>query len=148
MKKPIQISIPTPCHENWAAMTPADKGRFCASCQKNVRDFTRSSDREIVSAFAKDKDLCGRFRQTQLDRDLIVTTEKNTIWIVASAAVLGFIGLGTNYSVAQTVPAQNSANRRHYVGKPQRQNLLLLPVRSLKIWGHFLASVYLIKDHN
>lgn len=101
MKKPLRISIPDPCHQEWEKMTPVAKGRFCDSCQKKVIDFSRSSDREIVRAFAKDENLCGRFLDTQLDRDLIVTTEKNSWWIAASAAVLSLM-TGTIEAVAQT----------------------------------------------
>ena len=103
MKKPIQISIPTPCHENWDAMTPADKGRFCASCQKTVFDFTSSSDREIASILKNTTNACGRFRATQLDRDLVVPKEKSTIWMAASAAVVSFLTIG-NHSVSAQTP--------------------------------------------
>jgi hypothetical protein len=102
MKKPIQISIPTPCHENWEAMTPADKDRFCASCQKTVIDFSNATDREIAALYKKDKNTCGRFRADQLDRDLVIPKEKNSIWMAASAAIISFIGLGTHDVVAQT----------------------------------------------
>ncbi|AWH85491.1 hypothetical protein HYN59_10340 [Flavobacterium album] len=109
MKKPVQISIPTPCHENWSAMTPADKGRFCGMCQKNVHDFTRSSDREIASAFANEPDLCGRFLPSQLERELSVTQEKSPVWS-AAAAVLAMMALGTTEMAAQTpVPTEQSS---------------------------------------
>ncbi|WP_181369419.1 carboxypeptidase-like regulatory domain-containing protein [Flavobacterium album] len=82
-------------------MTPSDKGRFCASCQKNVRDFTLSSDREIASAFAKGINLCGRFLPSQLDRELSVSQEKSPVWS-AAAAILAMMSLGTLGVSAQT----------------------------------------------
>lgn len=101
MKKPIQITIPIPCHENWQQMTVIDKGKFCASCEKKVFDFTNSSDREIASVLKKTNNSCGRFRSSQLNRDLIVPTEKSTLWIAASAAVISFLTIGTNRVLAQ-----------------------------------------------
>jgi len=53
MKKQIQLSIPTPCHEDWDKMNPVEKGRFCDSCQKKVIDFSNMSDREIATFFKK-----------------------------------------------------------------------------------------------
>ncbi|MEL1243070.1 carboxypeptidase-like regulatory domain-containing protein [Flavobacterium sp. DGU11] len=102
MKKPIQISIPTPCHENWANMSPTDKGRFCASCQKTVRDFTQASDREIVEALKTGIHACGRFRASQLGRDLVIPKEKSKFWAAASAAAISLLVLGTNEVSAQT----------------------------------------------
>jgi hypothetical protein len=103
MKSKIQISIPTPCHENWQNMTVVDKGRFCASCRKNVIDFTKSSDREIVKAFDTNNNVCGRFNDSQLNRDLFVPKEKNTIWIAAASGVLAFLGLGEHKIYAQQI---------------------------------------------
>lgn len=33
------LHIPTPCHENWDAMTPTGKGRHCATCDHQVIDI-------------------------------------------------------------------------------------------------------------
>jgi len=101
MHKPVQITIPTPCHEKWDEMTPTDKGRFCAAYQKNLIDFTKASDREIVQTINSNKNLCGRFSPSQLDRDLIVFKEKNTAWTAIAAGVITFITLGLNKSTAQ-----------------------------------------------
>lgn len=72
MGKSIQIKIPQPCHENWAEMTPAEKGRFCASCQKTVFDFTQLNDRHLLEVLkTRNKGShCGRFRAEQLNRRL------------------------------------------------------------------------------
>lgn len=102
MKKPIQLSIANPCHENWDNMTPADKGRFCASCQKNVRDFTNASDSEILEALKTGGQNCGRFRASQLNRDLVVPKEKSRFWAAASAAAITLLTVGVNEVSAQT----------------------------------------------
>ncbi len=82
MAKKFQLSIPEPCHENWDEMTPVDKGRFCASCQKEVVDFSLMSDREIAQFFKKPSkgSLCGRFMQDQLHRDIAIP-RKRIPWV-------------------------------------------------------------------
>jgi len=119
MKKPIKISIFTPCHENWDAMTPADKGRFCAACQKNVYDFTKSSDREIASILKNTENACGRFTADQLNRDLIIPKEKSTLWIAASAAIVSFLTIGNNTVSAQTPmnTGQTNSKTDEIIGK-------------------------------
>ncbi|HYM95219.1 MAG TPA: carboxypeptidase-like regulatory domain-containing protein [Chitinophagaceae bacterium] len=81
MKK-IQISIPTPCHENWENMTPVEKGRFCNSCQKQVVDFSSMSDREIAAFFKKPSagSTCGRFLEGQMNRDIEIP-RKRIPWV-------------------------------------------------------------------
>ena len=101
MAHKIKISIPNPCHENWLEMSPVEKGRFCSSCQKNVIDFTKSSDREIILAYKKEDTPCGRFRISQLDRKMAIVKEKKTIWMIAAASLIAFLGLGNQTARAQ-----------------------------------------------
>lgn len=97
----IKISIPEPCHENWLEMTSTDKGRFCSSCQKNVIDFTKSSDREILLSFNETQKLCGRFKISQLDRNIIIPKEKKSVWLIVAASMITFLGLGNQTAKAQ-----------------------------------------------
>jgi TonB-dependent SusC/RagA subfamily outer membrane receptor len=67
----MKITIPKPCHENWNAMTPDEKGRFCSVCSKTVRDFTVASDEEIIDAFSNSsEEICGNFNESQLNKNL------------------------------------------------------------------------------
>lgn len=82
MSKKFQLSIPTPCNENWDNMTPVEKGRFCGSCQKQVVDFSKMSDREVAMFFKKPStgSVCGRFMEEQLNRDIEIP-KKRIPWI-------------------------------------------------------------------
>jgi hypothetical protein len=104
MKQKIQITIPEPCNEGWQNMTPVEKGRFCASCQKTVLDFTYLSDNEIINLVAKNDTLCGRINVSQLNRNLIETKTKSNYFGYLATSVLAFLGLGTENVVAQEKP--------------------------------------------
>jgi hypothetical protein len=65
-----QVHIPVPCHENWDAMTEAEKGRFCAVCQKTVVDFSQMNENEIITILnekLQTEKVCGRFEKTQIE---------------------------------------------------------------------------------
>ncbi|PIF46380.1 TonB-dependent SusC/RagA subfamily outer membrane receptor [Chryseobacterium sp. 52] len=67
----MKITIPKPCHENWEIMTPEEKGKFCSVCSKTVRDFTGALDNEMIHFFSNSSEnTCGRFSESQLNRDL------------------------------------------------------------------------------
>lgn len=101
MTNKIKISITKPCGENWETMTLSEKGRFCASCQKNIIDFTSFSDREILKYYNQNSKVCGRFTTEQLNRNLVLPKEKGSIWMIASSSIIAFLGLGNQISRAQ-----------------------------------------------
>ncbi|WET50635.1 hypothetical protein PYS58_05760 [Chryseobacterium indologenes] len=83
----MKITIPKPCHENWDNMTPDEKGKFCSVCSKTVHDFTGFSDEELINTFNSDKDICGRFREDQL--------EINLKFLLAGKLALGLLFAGS-----------------------------------------------------
>jgi len=115
MKK-IHLTIPQPCHENWQMMTAAEKGKFCGACQKNVYDFTKATDREIIQAYSNDQKLCGRFLNTQLDRELIIPKEKKSIWL--ASLFFGMLSVANSKAVAQEKPKTEQTETKHFMGKP------------------------------
>jgi hypothetical protein len=66
----MKFSIPEPCHEDWTKMTPTQQGAFCGNCQKNVVDFTKLTDTEVLQYLNNNrhKQVCGKIDNTQLQR--------------------------------------------------------------------------------
>ena len=86
MKEQTYFHIPTPCHENWDNMTQQDKGRFCASCNKQVVDFSLMSDQQVLNYFKNATGrVCGRFANDQLQRPMTeALQQKKKVWWVAA----------------------------------------------------------------
>ena len=80
------ISIPKPCHENWGAMTPDEKGRFCAACQKTVVDFTAMNTAEVDSFFDSNagSKVCGRFNTDQLSAPVTLQIPRESLFMQRS----------------------------------------------------------------
>ena len=105
--KKIQISIPKPCFENWNEMTPTLRGKFCSSCQKEVIDFTEKSDLEISNLISRNKNSCGRFIKSQLQRDIdLIEYDKQHKLKYAAVLALGLL-VGKN-GMAQNEIKPNS----------------------------------------
>ena len=88
-KTHLNLSIPTPCHENWGSMLPNEKGRHCLSCQKTVVDFTKMTDTQIIHFFQEYKTAtCGRFLETQLNRPIlqpiITKSQSRFAWLLSA----------------------------------------------------------------
>ncbi|MFY9243498.1 MAG: carboxypeptidase-like regulatory domain-containing protein [Polaribacter sp.] len=86
-----QITIPKPCHEDWSKMTQTEKGKFCKSCNKEVIDFTNLSTSEISKKVLKEQNLCGRFKESQLNTEIEIIKKNNFSKIAAGVALVSAI---------------------------------------------------------
>ncbi|APQ17910.1 carboxypeptidase-like regulatory domain-containing protein [Maribacter hydrothermalis] len=63
----ITIAVKNPCKEKFTNFSKTQKGGFCMSCQKEVIDFTKVSDEELVrQLLSKNEKSCGMFKASQL----------------------------------------------------------------------------------
>lgn len=121
MKANFSLSIPNPCSEDWSSFTPTSTGGFCGSCQKNVIDFTKSSDDEIIAFISKKPEhTCGRFRSDQL-KTYIILPEVNIRpgFIMLKAGLMSLLLLLVNKpGSAQTIYEKA---KTEIVQKPQEE---------------------------
>jgi len=107
MRAELNISIPEPCHENWDNMSPNQKGRHCSVCKKTVVDFTSKTDESIVKYFLEHNNTCGRFKNNQLNRPVVLSRKsKNNYWSFLASGLLGFLSL-----IPQETKAQNNTTQ-------------------------------------
>ncbi|HEY0653903.1 MAG TPA: hypothetical protein VGD65_12280 [Chryseosolibacter sp.] len=81
MKKSFTITLASPCSEKCESFTPTSNGAFCQSCSKEVIDFTRLSDQQLIDYFKnKPANTCGKFRPEQLTTYSFGTPDINPGW--------------------------------------------------------------------
>ena len=111
MKKSITISVPNQCHEDWNKMTPTEKGKFCAVCTKEVFDFTNTNDEELVKRVYKGENLCGRFRASQLNREIKLERKSRlSLAPLAASFLLPFTLLSSTKTQAATKESKLQGN--------------------------------------
>lgn len=79
MENKFKVTVPKPCHEDWNLMIPSDRGRFCNACTTQVVDFTNMSSDEIRDYLSKNTNVCGRFKNEQLD-SVIIQIPKSVVF--------------------------------------------------------------------
>jgi len=106
-------------------MTPDGCGRFCATCQKTVIDFTVMTDADILDIFRNSETIpCGRFFPEQLDRPLQASEIKKSFpfYRKIAAAILALQAV-TIASFAQTRKKPAVAYHKKITPAPGQQTI-------------------------
>jgi hypothetical protein len=123
-KHSISLSIPTPCQEDWGKMSPNDKGRHCASCNKAVIDFSLYSDRELIEFFKKTNGtVCGRLNSYQASHELVyIENTKQSFFykLLYGTALASWLGLTAQASAQNRVSSADNTIQRNDSLKKQK----------------------------
>lgn len=116
MQKPLQITIPEPCSQNWEEMTPCSDGRFCDHCKTPVVDFTNWNDTQVYNYYQQHqgKYFCGRFLESQLNRPIVPAQPQSRLYRI-------FVGLGLVLIFGQ-IPVLHAQVRTHASVKQHQTN--------------------------
>lgn len=78
MKKSIKITVPKPCEkQEWSSEFFSNKEQLCLLCSEKVYDATTLSDTELHKLVnQKDRPKCMKFKQSQLNRPLLVSSNQ------------------------------------------------------------------------
>ena len=66
MKKSILLSIENPCAQKWVSLEKTAAGRYCASCDHQVIDFSTWPEDQLLAYLSQAKGkVCGRLQAAQ-----------------------------------------------------------------------------------
>ncbi len=112
MKNNLNVSIKTPCSENYNNFSPTKAGGFCNSCEKEVIDFTNMKSEDIINYFKlkSAQNTCGRFNNVQLQsiNQLPKTNKRFNLFGGLSFAFLSFFSF--TFAHAQDIKADTNNN--------------------------------------
>ncbi|PSL22540.1 hypothetical protein [Chitinophaga ginsengisoli] len=142
---PFKIDIPVPCTQSWDDMHPVDSGRYCGHCSKTIIDFTKLADHEVARIFLDSKGpICGRFSESQLNRDLLAIEKERANALVPALLVSTALaaGIASNAVANQhpvdlapqieqkdttDVPAGSQVSKSDTTGMPATEGPMLVP---------------------
>lgn len=149
MKAQSKISINTPCSEKWEEMIPMERGKLCLRCDRLITDFTNKSDQDILDHIkASNGNICGRFKDEQLNRNLVQQVNPKIIplWQKVAASLLLFVGMENaqagkfnakifnyDYAISKTDTDKNISKERINKGDHVKDSIV---VKGKVIDGH------------
>lgn len=120
MKNKIQLNIDAPCSEDFNSFSPTKKGGFCNSCNKEVIDFTKMTSDEIITFLSKKKDVCGRFKNEQLNATYELSTKRKSFFGYLSGIGMACIAFFTSSNLhGQEVKNQNETDTNNITKEGQ-----------------------------
>ncbi|MCC4214168.1 carboxypeptidase-like regulatory domain-containing protein [Leeuwenhoekiella parthenopeia] len=131
----FKLHIPEPCHEDWSQMSEREQGRFCASCAKEVIDFTALSRKQITEKVQSGKSICGRYRKDQLETTYFIPEKKAFKNLGIAAAFTSLLAL-CEPAMGQETEVKTEQTRNSQENKTEA--IKLTPKKDLIIEGTVL----------
>lgn len=79
------------CHKKWEEMIPTENGRFCATCEKEVIDFTNKSDRFVQEFLERSNGtFCARMKKSFLLKRSVTPALKKFLSVFVAVFGLAF----------------------------------------------------------
>lgn len=100
----MKLNITKPCAQDWDLMPDVGKGRFCAVCKRNVRDFSNSSDEEIYDELISNANVCGKFNSSQIHTNIGLSA-------LSKVAFGLFLGLTANFVNGQEIKSSEDLGK-------------------------------------
>ncbi len=124
------LNIQNPCDEKWNAMQPLDRGKFCMQCSKEVIDFTKLDNKEIVKIIEESKGrICGRMSISQLNNPVEIQSKKSRSKLYKALTAAFLIGSTGSVLAAPLPSTTNNLNVSKNESNYKRINLKLLKTR-------------------
>lgn len=129
----IIVNIQNPCDEKWSKMQPHDRGKFCMQCSKEVIDFTKLDNTEIIKVIEQSKGrICGRMFVSQLNRPIEIQSKKKRSKLYKALTAIFLIGSTGSVFATNLSSTSNDLNVSKNESNYKRINLKQIKKDSLK----------------
>lgn len=137
----LSLKIPNPCAQNPRNFTSTVNGGFCQSCQKEVMDFRKMNENEVVDFFkSNSKKRCGIFYPHQLKSDVLPFRKVKfpILWAIGFLGITGFSFPALGQSFGQPKSEQTTIDNKEDL----KSSSSFLPKRTIKgtVIGFFLSE--------
>lgn len=130
-KRSLQLSIETPCEQDWGEMKATAGGRDCAHCNTLVVDFTQMSDAQLLNYFSRNGVGCGRFREDQLNQPILSCHISRPNWF-GRLAIGALLILGLHKESDAQSGTNKARMEKHTISRHKQDSANRLPNVSLR----------------